>query len=177
MTILTREQSTVENLEEDLAELRNYIDISVLEYGSNINVATIAERDSILAPALNIGDNVFVADKGDGKWGVYKVTAITDGAGSTSTFLKIIDENANDIKEQELITTGKTINNNIIELNETAIGDALFNSARIFEDEQSNIFFEVTCLISSDGSKVIFDPADNLNGLYGVVSYLSYAKI
>ena len=41
---------------------------------------------------MKIGDRIFVADDGDGKWAIYLVTAITDGEGTTSTYEKIADE-------------------------------------------------------------------------------------
>jgi hypothetical protein len=54
------------------------------------SVATIAERDALTG--LKISDRIFVADDGDSKWALYLVTAITDGAGSTSSYQKIADE-------------------------------------------------------------------------------------
>ena len=54
------------------------------------SVATLAERDALTG--LKISDRIFVADDGDGKWALYLVTAITDGAGSTSSYQKIADE-------------------------------------------------------------------------------------
>ena len=54
------------------------------------SVATIAERDALTG--LKISDRIFVADDGDSKWALYIVTAITDGAGSTSSYQKIADE-------------------------------------------------------------------------------------
>lgn len=54
------------------------------------SVATLAERDALTG--LKISDRIFVADDGDSKWALYLVTAITDGAGSTSSYQKIADE-------------------------------------------------------------------------------------
>lgn len=54
------------------------------------SVDTIAERNALTG--LKVSDRVFVTNDGDGKWALYIVTAITDGAGSTSTFVKIADE-------------------------------------------------------------------------------------
>lgn len=59
---------------------------------SGFNVATIAERDALTG--LSISDRVFVSNDGDGKWGLYIVTAVTNGNGSTSTFEKVADEDA-----------------------------------------------------------------------------------
>lgn len=59
---------------------------------SGFNVATIAERDALTG--LKVSDRVFVSNDGDGKWGLYIVTAVTNGNGSTSTFEKVADEDA-----------------------------------------------------------------------------------
>lgn len=66
------------------------IDAAKLAIGSNYSVATIAARNALTG--LTVGDQVYVTDDGDLKWAIYKVTAVTDGAGSTSTFEKIMDE-------------------------------------------------------------------------------------
>jgi hypothetical protein len=54
------------------------------------SVADTAGREGL--SGLKIGDRIFVADDGDGKWAIYLVTAITDGEGTTSTYEKIADE-------------------------------------------------------------------------------------
>ena len=54
------------------------------------SVETILERDALAD--LKVTDRVFVTNDGDGKWALYLVTAITDGTGSTSTFVKVADE-------------------------------------------------------------------------------------
>ena len=59
---------------------------------SGFNVATIAERDQL--SNLKVSDRIFVEDDGDGKWGLYIVTEVTDGNGSTSTFEKIADKDS-----------------------------------------------------------------------------------
>lgn len=66
------------------------IDAAKLALGTNYAVADIAARDAL--EGLTVGDLIFVTDDGDTKWAQYKVTAITDGDGSTSTFEKIMDE-------------------------------------------------------------------------------------
>ncbi|WP_421752518.1 hypothetical protein [Croceimicrobium sp.] len=59
---------------------------------NGFNVATIADRDALTG--LNVSDRVFVSNDGDEKWGMYIVTGVTDGNGSTSTFEKVADEDA-----------------------------------------------------------------------------------
>lgn len=59
---------------------------------NGFNVATIAERDELTG--LKVSDRVFVSNDGDGKWGMYIVTAVTDGSGATSGFEKVADEDA-----------------------------------------------------------------------------------
>lgn len=54
------------------------------------SVATLTARAALTG--LKVTDRVFVSNDGDSKWALYLVTAITDGAGSTSTFEKIADE-------------------------------------------------------------------------------------
>lgn len=54
------------------------------------SVATLTARNAL--SGLKISDRVFISDDGDGKWALYIVTAVTDGLGSSSTFVKIADE-------------------------------------------------------------------------------------
>lgn len=54
------------------------------------SVATITERNALTG--LKVSDRVFVTNDGDSKWALYIVTAVTTGTGSTSTFVKIADE-------------------------------------------------------------------------------------
>jgi hypothetical protein len=63
--------------------------------------------------------------------------------------------------------------NNEITLPTPAIGDIIFGLAMIYDHAESYVFFEATCSLSEDKSKVLFDPADNLNYKYAVVSYLT----
>lgn len=69
---------------------RSEIDAMIAGAGNARSVNTLAQRDALTG--LNIGDRVYVSDDGDSKWALYIVTAITDGAGATSTFEKIADE-------------------------------------------------------------------------------------
>jgi hypothetical protein len=66
------------------------IDAAKLALGTNFAVADIATRDALTG--LTVGDLIFVTDDGDSKWAQYKVVAVTDGDGSTSTYEKIMDE-------------------------------------------------------------------------------------
>ncbi len=54
------------------------------------SVANIAGRDALTD--LGVSDRIFVSNDGDGKWALYLVASITTGAGSTSEFVKIADE-------------------------------------------------------------------------------------
>lgn len=54
------------------------------------SVANIAARNALTG--LKVSDRIFVTDDGDGKWALYIVSAITNGNGSTSTFVKVADE-------------------------------------------------------------------------------------
>jgi hypothetical protein len=69
---------------------RSEVDAMVAGAGNARSVNTHADRDAL--SSLNVGDRVFVSNDGDGNWALYIVTAITDGAGATSTFEKIADE-------------------------------------------------------------------------------------
>lgn len=56
---------------------------------NGIIVGTIPARDALTD--LSVSDRIFVTDDGDGKWAMYIVSAITDGAGATSTYIKVAD--------------------------------------------------------------------------------------
>lgn len=62
------------------------IDAAKLALGTNFSVADITARDALVD--LTVGDIVFVADNGDGKFAQYKVTV----ASPNEAFLKIMDE-------------------------------------------------------------------------------------
>jgi hypothetical protein len=85
------------------------INIAKLALGTNFSVANLTERSNL--EDLTVGDIVFVADDGDSKWAQYKVTAVTDGLGSTSTFVKIMDEDVylNAISAEAVLNTIKTV--------------------------------------------------------------------
>jgi hypothetical protein len=46
----------------------------------------------------------------------------------------------------------------------------------IWNDEEIPWFVEVNCQLSEDGTKVIFDPLDELNGKLCTLSYWSLLK-
>lgn len=74
----------------------------------------------------------------------------------------------------ELITTERLlIQNDEILLNKNALGDIIHNSALIFDSLNSNYFTEYSCIINSDGTKVLFESTDNLNNKYAIISYLT----
>lgn len=58
--------------------------------GNAYNVQTIAFRNEL--SGLRVADRVFVLDDGDGKWALYIVTAVTDGMGVSSTYVKVADQ-------------------------------------------------------------------------------------
>jgi hypothetical protein len=66
------------------------VDALVVGAKNAFNVADLTARNALTG--LKVTDRVFVNDDGDGKWALYIVTAVTTGAGSTSTFKKIADE-------------------------------------------------------------------------------------
>ena len=76
------------------AEVQMEINSAGMALGTNFSVPDQPARDALPSGTLTIGDNVFTTDDGDGRWAIYKVTVVTDGAGSTSTFEKIMDEDS-----------------------------------------------------------------------------------
>jgi len=102
-------------------EIDTAINNAQLALGTNYSVADLTARSALTD--LTVGDNVFVADDGDTKWAIYKVTAITDGSGSTSTFEKIMDEDVylNAQSATAILTSIKTVAST---LNDYGITDA-----------------------------------------------------
>ena len=76
-------------------------------------------------------------------------------------------------KATAVTTTGRIlIENNKALLPKKAIGDLVFNMAMLFDTVDSSVIAsEVT--VTTDGTYVLFDVADNVNLMYCVVSYLS----
>jgi len=64
------------------------------------------------------------------------------------------------------------IQNNVAVLPSTAIGDLVWNMAIIFNDTQSTVI-EAEVTATTDGTNVLFDSSDELNGKYCTVTYLS----
>lgn len=74
----------------------------------------------------------------------------------------------------ELVTTERLlISNNSISLPFKADGDIVNGYALIFDNLTAMEVCEFTCANSADGLSVKFDPNDNLNGKYAVVSYMA----
>jgi len=112
-------QKQIENLVSDLAakaldsavvkKANNLSDVTASSARTNLDVYSKSEVQSMVAgvdnahavadltarnalTGLKVTDRVFVTNDGDSKWALYMVTAITTGTGSTSTFVKIADE-------------------------------------------------------------------------------------
>lgn len=74
----------------------------------------------------------------------------------------------------KLVTTERLlISNGAISLPFKAAGDIVNNYALIFDDLTTTVVSEFTCHISADSWSVQFDPGDDLNGKYAVVSYIT----
>jgi hypothetical protein len=69
---------------------RSEVDALIVGARDAYNVADTTARNALIG--LKVTDRVFVNNDGDSKWALYLVTAVTNGAGSTSTFKKIADE-------------------------------------------------------------------------------------
>ncbi|MFN7325436.1 MAG: hypothetical protein ACK5SQ_02530 [Chitinophagales bacterium] len=69
---------------------RAEVDALIVGARDAYNVADTTARNALTG--LKVTDRVFVNNDGDSKWALYLVTAVTNGAGSTSTFKKIADE-------------------------------------------------------------------------------------
>lgn len=75
------------------AEVATAINQAGLNLGTNFTADDAADAGTKFpADSLTVGDNIFIKDDADAKWAIYKVLEITDGAYSTSTLEKIMDE-------------------------------------------------------------------------------------
>lgn len=85
-------------------EVDDAITAAELSLGTNFNVATIAERDTLVD--LDTADRVFVTDDGDGKWAMYKPGAV-DVNGTATSWIKLSDQDAleNSINATSIKTT------------------------------------------------------------------------
>jgi hypothetical protein len=101
------------------------IEAAKLALGSNYVVDTVAEKDAL--EGLTVGDKVLVKTDLDGKWAHYLVIEVTDGLGSTSTFIVIMDEdtylNANS-KEQIKAAYEANTNKILDNVDRITIGEA-----------------------------------------------------
>lgn len=66
------------------------VDVAKLALGTNHSVANIAERDA--KTDLNVNDRVYVADQGDGTWGIFRPAAVDPESGDVTDWLLISDE-------------------------------------------------------------------------------------
>jgi len=71
-------------------EINNAIEAAKLDLGTNVVVATIAERDALMD--LNTNDRVFVADSGDGTWATYKPTTFDAGTGAVTGWAPLMTQ-------------------------------------------------------------------------------------
>lgn len=77
-----------------------------------------------------------------------------------------------------LTTIPKTqIVNNEITLPKPALGDIVHNYAMVYDDLNVPYFVEVTCELSEDKTRVLFDPLDMLDNKYCVLTYLTFSNI
>ena len=77
-----------------------------------------------------------------------------------------------------LTTIEKTqIIDNEITLPKVALGDIVFNSAMIYDELDSPYFIEVTCELSEDKTRVLFDNSDFLNYKYCKLTYLTFQNV
>lgn len=82
--------------------------------------------------------------------------------------------------DQSIIASGSVIKttgflqitNNQVALPTTALGDIIHNMGIIFNDTTSNVIINEV-FVTTDGTNVYFDPNDNLNNKYCIVSYLT----
>lgn len=76
--------------------------------------------------------------------------------------------------DQELVTLDRIlIENNEIQLTQPIQGNGVFNTALIWEDQNTNIVEEYTYEQGEFYDKFIFDNSDNLNGKYATISYMA----
>lgn len=77
-----------------------------------------------------------------------------------------------------LTTIEKTeIIDDAIVLPKMALGDITNNMAMIWDSEDAPYFVEVSCQLSEDRTRLLFDPLDNLNGKFCVITYLTFANL
>lgn len=76
------------------------------------------------------------------------------------------------VKNKKKTTEPILITENQVKLPTQCYG-IVFRKALIFQTGLPDVYKEVTCELLEDGKTVAFDPADNLNGKYAVIAYLS----
>ena len=77
------------------------------------------------------------------------------------------------LERTELITTERIeIVNDSITLPYKAKGTTIISTAYIFDNLVDYVFEEYTCTVAADKITLEFDPLDNLNGKYAIVTFL-----
>jgi hypothetical protein len=138
-----------------------------LSLGKNYSVANLTERDNLTN--LVVGDIIFVADNGDGKWAQYKVSVASPNA----EFIQIMDEDvflnalsATDIKDSYESNTNTNaftdaeqtkLSNLIVPFDKTyTTGPVTLNATDIGAIIQINSSSNITVNIPNDTSPVTF---------------------
>lgn len=104
-----------------------------------------------------------------------KVDKVSGKGLSSNDLTDELKERLLSLNNTKLITSSKLlIENDSITLTDLALGDCMFNSARIYEDLSSEYFYEYSCNINSNGDKGLFETNDRLNGKYAIITYLTY---
>jgi hypothetical protein len=138
------------------------IDAAKLALGTNYSVADIAARDAL--EDLTVGDIIFVADDGDGKWAQYKVTVADPIA-----YEKIMDEDVylNAISASAVKSSYES------NADTNAFTDALLNKLNAIEDsaKDDQSAAEVPYSNSSSGLTAtdVQNAIDEIEGRIGVI--------
>ena len=97
-------------LDSEVLKISNALsDVNALDARDNLSLYSKSEIDALFMGAnsayivadqaaknaltdLQVTDRVFITNDGDGKWAMYIVAGVTNGQGSTSTYIKIADQ-------------------------------------------------------------------------------------
>ena len=110
----------------------------------------------------------------DLNYGIPKITAYSYIGKTLKDKIDELEHQAVSQTNTKIITTPHLlITNNKITLPKIALGDIIFNTARIYEINDYGVFTEYNCSVNVEGTEVIFDAIDNLNGKYAIVSYMT----
>ena len=109
----------------------------------------------------------------DLNYGVPKITAYSYIGKTLKDKIDELEQQAISQINTKLITTNHLlIIDNKITLPKIALGDVVFNTARVYENNVQGVFTEYNCSVNAQGTEVLFDTMDNLNGKYAIVSYM-----